>query len=461
MSLKIKLPLVVTLLVLVSAAGVGYFMIRHEQDVLKEEIARRGHIIAQQLSGVDPPNFNGLIIEANKLKVIDTLVFSATAFEAYLAPNPYLYDMAQPLLAALNKTTDSLLVVGGDTLRSWVTYAGFFGWREEEFAPDSFVLSWDSVPILARPEGVANVLGKPSDQFTFVSPILIGTDTLGFAQVRLDPMILDRAIRSALLNVAPIIGGVLGVSILLSLLFSFLFTIPVSRLKRQSLELARGDFTARVKVRSRDELGVLGRVFNKMARNLQRNYEELQDKLVEIKHLFKMATEDDLTGLYVKRYFLDLLAGELRRSIRYDRPLSLLMCDIDHFKLVNDNYGHPAGDKVLHSIARRMVVATREGVDAIGRYGGEEFMVMLPETDEHGAWLVAERLRSVVSSEPISLLGVEGVRAREVAVTISIGVTTMRQDTTLEKMIATADKALYASKQGGRNRSTSLTLEAV
>jgi diguanylate cyclase (GGDEF)-like protein len=278
--------------------------------------------------------------------------------------------------------------------------------------------------------------------------------------VRIDPSVLDRAIEDAFMRVLPVLGGIVGVSVVLSLLFSMFFTVPVSRLKNHALELSKGDLSARVKVRSRDELGLLGRVFNKMAQSLQRTYDELQEKLIEIKRLFKMATEDSLTGVYAKRYFLELLAGELRRSIRYERPLSFLMCDIDHFKRINDTYGHQAGDVVLHSIARRLSLATREGIDLIGRYGGEEFAVMLPETDEASAWRVAERLRHAVESEPISLEGVEGVDVREVNMTISIGTTTLRRDeTTVERLIATADRALYLSKEHGRNRSTVLALE--
>ncbi|MCK4334748.1 GGDEF domain-containing protein, partial [candidate division WOR-3 bacterium] len=175
--------------------------------------------------------------------------------------------------------------------------------------------------------------------------------------------------------------------------------------------------------------------------------------------LFKMATEDGLTGLYVKRYFLELLAGELRRSIRYERPLSFLMCDVDYFKRINDTYGHPAGDVVLRSIARRLSVATREGIDIIGRYGGEEFAVMLPEADEETAWVIAERVRKAVGSEPISLKGMDGAGENRLTVAISVGITTVRGETSLDRLIATADRALYLAKENGRNRSAALALE--
>jgi len=443
----------VSLLVLLSVAGVGYFLIRYEQKVLGEELTRRGKLLAKQLAGVDRVAFNLIARDAEYLRFGD----STFSFERSSSS----FEKERVLSAALSEAVES----------RGVQEAVFFDWDgfpvlyldtgtamklREEIDEEGGV---ERTSLFQHPGSILSVLGEPADGFTFTSPLLIGPDTLGFAQVRIDPSVLDRAIRDALMKVLPVLGGILGVSVLLSLLFSMFFTVPVSRLKKHALELAKGDLSVRVKVRSRDELGLLGRVFNKMAHNLQRTYGEIQEKLVEIRRLFKMATEDGLTGLYVKRYFLELLAGELRRSIRYERPLSLLMCDIDHFKRINDTYGHPAGDVVLRSIARRLSVATREGIDLIGRYGGEEFSVMLPETDEETAWVIAERVRKAVGSEPISLKGMGEVGENQITVTISVGVTTARETTNLDRLIATADRALYLAKENGRNRSTALALE--
>jgi len=452
-SLKIKLPLVVSLLVLLSVAGVGYFLIRYEQNVLRGELARRGELLAKQLAGVDRVAFNLIARDAEYLRLADsTLLFKRSSSS---------FEKERVLSAALSETVKS----------SGVMEAVFFDWNgfpvlcldavnatrlREEIEDDD---GPERVSLFQHPDSIHSVLGEPADGFTFTSPLLIGPDTLGFAQVRIDPSVLDRAIRDALMTVLPMLGGILGVSVLLSLLFSMFFTVPVSRLKKHALELSKGNLAARVKVRSRDELGLLGEVFNKMANNLQRTYDELQEKLVEIRRLFKMATEDGLTGLYVKRYFLELLAGELRRSIRYERPLSFLMCDVDYFKRINDTYGHPAGDVVLRSIARRLSVATREGIDIIGRYGGEEFAVMLPETDEETAWVIAERVRKAVGSEPISLDRIEGAGENRLTVAISVGITTVRGETSLDRLIATADRALYLAKENGRNRSAALALE--
>lgn len=445
--MKIKLPLVVTFIVILCTSGLGYLLIRHEQNVLREEVRRRGEILARQLSGVDRVAFYYVATEIKRLKAEDSTFLSEMNLEDSLATSPKLYDMSRSLFTFLAKVTDSVLVVEKDTLKTWVQEAAFF--------------DWDDSLVIARPETRKVVLNEPGDGFTFVSPIFVRGDTLGFAQVRMDPRVLDKAIGDALRTILPVICGILAISILLSFLLSSVFTSPISKLKNQAISLSKGDLAARVNVRSRDELGLLGRVFNDMARNLQLSYDELKEKLIEIKRLFKMATEDGLTGLYVKRYFLELLSVELRRSIRYDRPLSFLMCDIDHFKRVNDTYGHPSGDVVLSSVARRLAAATRDGIDAIGRYGGEEFAVMLPETDEQAALRVAERLRHAVESESISLKGVEGVSESQITITISIGVTTTRYEISLEKLISAADKALYLSKKNGRNLATAFAVESL
>lgn len=423
--------------------------------MLREELVRRGELLARQLAGVDPATFNQVAREAERLRTMPA--------EDSLRRLSSSYQKERVLSAALTEAAGS----------PGVLEVSFFDWQgfpvlylDREAARKLLDNTKGSIearelPFSQHPDSIPAELRKPWDGFTFVSPILIGSDTLGFAQVRLDSRVLDRAIRGALMGILPVMAGVLGVSVILSLLLSMFFTVPVSRLKEQALELTKGDLTARVKVRSHDELGVLGKVFNQMARSLQLTYEEIEEKLVEIKRLFKMATEDGLTGLYVKRYFLELLAGELRRSFRYERPLSLLMCDIDYFKQVNDTYGHQAGDEVLRAVSRRLMAATREGIDSIGRYGGEEFAVMLPETDEESAWRVAERLRRSVESEPVSLDGFEGSLSREIGITISIGVTTLREEASMERLIGAADRALYMSKAQGRNRSSILAVEVL
>ena len=160
-----------------------------------------------------------------------------------------------------------------------------------------------------------------------------------------------------------------------------------------------------------------------------------------------VATTDQLTGVLNRQASLRQLAGELDRSIRYDRPVTVALADIDHFKRVNDTYGHAAGDIVLRHVAQLMRGDLRSN-DIIGRYGGEEFLIVLAETDIEDAALVSEKLRRLVGRSPVSLPDGE-----ELAVTISIGVVAgSGQGLRLDTMTRDADTALYAAKSLGRDQ---------
>ncbi|MGZ9165539.1 MAG: GGDEF domain-containing protein, partial [Anaerolineales bacterium] len=159
-----------------------------------------------------------------------------------------------------------------------------------------------------------------------------------------------------------------------------------------------------------------------------------------------LALTDPLTGLQNRRSLFELGRIEFSRSHRLKRPFCCMMLDLDHFKQINDNYGHPMGDEVLQEFAKRCKNSVRE-VDMIGRYGGEEFVILLPETDSETAILVAERLRASVEETPMKVSG------QEVNVTVSIGVSRKDENTLqLETLIARADQAMYIAKHKGRNR---------
>jgi diguanylate cyclase (GGDEF)-like protein len=156
---------------------------------------------------------------------------------------------------------------------------------------------------------------------------------------------------------------------------------------------------------------------------------------------------DALTGLYNHRFFQEAMDRELDRSKRYKRELSLILFDIDHFKKVNDTYGHLVGDRVLVALSRTTEHSVREA-DIIARYGGEEFAVILPETDFNSTRAVAERLRRDIENLSIDVDGVT------VKVTVSVGYTSYSHSTTIQDkraVIGMADKALYIAKQSGRN----------
>jgi diguanylate cyclase (GGDEF)-like protein/PAS domain S-box-containing protein len=170
-----------------------------------------------------------------------------------------------------------------------------------------------------------------------------------------------------------------------------------------------------------------------------------QRKLVE-EEIARLATTDPLTGVANRRRFLGQLGMELDRVRRLGDPATLLMLDVDHFKSVNDTYGHAAGDAVLQHLAELSRLGLRR-IDLFGRLGGEEFAILLPGTDRAGAQLFAERFRCQVAATPAQT----GKGA--IAVTVSIGITELGPgDPDADGILARADAALYRAKQGGRNR---------
>ncbi len=162
--------------------------------------------------------------------------------------------------------------------------------------------------------------------------------------------------------------------------------------------------------------------------------------------LERLATVDPLTAVWNRRHFLELAGAELGRARRHGRRLSVFLLDLDHFKAVNDGYGHAAGDEVLRVAVSRAREALRTS-DQIARFGGEEFAILLPETDLAGAHVVAERVRAAIAGAPVAVEG------RTVPITGSLGVAEWDgAEPSIEQTLRRADTALYDAKQAGRNR---------
>lgn len=168
-------------------------------------------------------------------------------------------------------------------------------------------------------------------------------------------------------------------------------------------------------------------------------------KALEVR-LKELATIDDMTQIWNRRYFMNVADEEFERAQRYNNSFSFLMVDADHFKAVNDDYGHAAGDAVLVNLAKVMSDSVRK-VDFVGRLGGEEFAILLPNTPESEALLLAERIREAVETHPADY------KNQSLPITISIGLSSYRpNDQDLDQVIQRADKALYKAKNQGRNR---------
>ncbi len=213
---------------------------------------------------------------------------------------------------------------------------------------------------------------------------------------------------------------------------------PVTDLIQSVAQVASTrDLTTRLPLKGHDELSTLTQSVNLMLRALEKAHNEL----------WMTARIDYLTGVGNRRHFMDRLTKELSLAQRYQREFSVLHVDIDHFKQINDTYGHNLGDEALKGMATACLHSLRNS-DIFGRMGGEEFGVLLPETPLDSAMIVAERLRQVIADLEIA------TEKGPLRFTISIGVTQFRrdEDTTPETMLQRADQALYEAKDTGRNR---------
>jgi len=168
---------------------------------------------------------------------------------------------------------------------------------------------------------------------------------------------------------------------------------------------------------------------------------DITDRKEYEERLKKLATYDSLTGLYNRYMIEEFLTKEIEKSKRHNIPLSVIMCDIDNFKSINDTYGHIEGDKVLKELSNTMRSNIRKS-DAIGRWGGEEFIIVAPYTDKYGALKLADKLRRIVEEKKIN----------EKNVTISCGVAEFRYNEKMKDLIKRVDEALYMAKRKGKNR---------
>jgi two-component system cell cycle response regulator len=325
-----------------------------------------------------------------------------------------------------------------DELRNRRTTGATLGWDEEEsVAFDTSMPTDGSVLIVDEQERVVERIAKALEGVGELSFIAGGDDAAEKArQKNFDLIIVSLTMRDT--------DGLRVCSKLRS--FEETRHVPIlvmvddgnTKLLVRALEMGVNDYV----VRPVDKLEFLARVRTQLKRK------RFSDELWENFHLsMQLATTDAVTGLYNRHYLTSHLDTRLKAANNQGKALSVLMMDIDHFKKVNDTYGHAAGDLVLKEFAARIGRNIR-GVDLAARYGGEEFVVMMPETPTDWATMIGERLRQEVSDNLFDV----GSEMGPVSITVSIGVATSGDGETPGQLLESADRALYEAKSSGRNK---------
>lgn len=242
----------------------------------------------------------------------------------------------------------------------------------------------------------------------------------------------------------------------------FMLGLPLNRLTYHIRKISNGNMNVdQIHVgRRKDEIGMLSKAFNVMHSTIQRQLKELeshrsmleqevrertQELEVANKKLDQISRTDELTGLPNRRDMNETIAHEIDRCQRNNKPFCFIFIDIDHFKSINDTYGHACGDVVLKSVAQTVRGLLRK-YDVFARYGGEEFLTLLPETDLEGAAIVAERFRNKIQMMEVHYADYT------IKVTVTLGVSRFDHRLGADRSIQLADKALYQGKEDGRNR---------
>ncbi|MBP2628473.1 MAG: hypothetical protein H6Q68_3184 [Firmicutes bacterium] len=267
-------------------------------------------------------------------------------------------------------------------------------------------------------------------------------------------------IKSILVMVSTVV-----IAILMALAIAGALARPIADISEATNRLAEGDLAVRLEVSTFDEIGQLATNFNNMTNQLVKRDEALCLAQEELENQVKKRTEelmivneelrrisflDGLTGIANRRYFDEFLEREWQRSKRENTSLALIMLDVDFFKNYNDTYGHIAGDECLRRIADILKTTAKRATDLVVRYGGEEFAIILPDTNVQCAKIVGERVRSGV--EKLAIRNKTSPISEVVTVSVGISVSVLAKEALPITIIAAADEALYQSKQNGRNR---------
>ena len=246
---------------------------------------------------------------------------------------------------------------------------------------------------------------------------------------------------------------VLIVGSILSYFFALMFTRPILKINKKTTEIANLDFESELSIKNKDEIGDLGTNVNNISIKLKNSLNELKESNIQLdkdrkdlkilnKKLVEISQTDPLTKLSNRLKVDQILKEELYKSEFRGKTFSVIIMDIDHFKQVNDIYGHQTGDEVLIEFAEILKQNSRQ-IDLVGRWGGEEFILILPDTNIEGALSMAGNIRDAINSFSFSKVGEK---------TASFGVGEYQKGYDLKSIIKMTDEALYLAKENGRNR---------
>jgi diguanylate cyclase (GGDEF)-like protein len=243
-------------------------------------------------------------------------------------------------------------------------------------------------------------------------------------------------------------GLIVAVSIIEIILFSFLLAYHINLVRKESLD-SREKLIEQQKTESTRLFHTVAEKTKELNRAKKEIEKELKKKIELEKHLQHLASTDPMTNLYNRRRFFEISDLEVSNSKDNKESLACLVLDIDHFKSINDTYGHDVGDKVISAVSKLMVLNTRSK-DHIGRIGGEEFAILMPKTNSEAAYLIADRLRKNISKHTIAIDGHDAT----IKITVSIGLSKLEDDKseTIHTLLKRADTALYKAKHNGRNQ---------
>lgn len=400
------------------------FLDRHTAD-LEQALQDRGRAVARQLgTAAEFPLFAG------NREALDQLVSAARGGD--------------------NQIKGAALLDGGGQLHA--SSGEFSAWTPQLNGAEQVVAGDPLIVVIPINRSAASVDDIYAE--TALAPSSAKTELLGYAVLELSRAALESQRSDMLWRVLAITAGALVLAAVLSTVIASSVTGPITHISEVVARIKGGELTARTRGAASGVLEPLAAGINDMAERIAFTQEDLRHKVVLATEELRQQKEaaeraariDALTGVANRRAFDEIAEHEVQRALRYGMPVSLIMIDLDHFKTINDSYGHQTGDAVLVSFARTITQAVRE-VDVVGRWGGEEFLVLLPGTAAAEAMRAAERMRAALAECHLHLQG------RRIHFTASFGVAEFNPaELSLYSLLDRLDGALYRAKAAGRDR---------